>query len=106
MQADRPAANCAVSFLPGFSGGVIPVGWLLGAIFLVGLGLSWRWVGNPDLGFQLNAARYLLNHGDVPRAEPFLYSVPWSRYVNLQWFWQLGLYGANGAGGDEGFAFG
>ena len=73
--------------------------WVLAAVFLTGLGLSWRGVGNPDLGFQLNAARYLLTHGDVPRAEPFLYTVPWSRYVNLQWLWQLGLYAANGAGG-------
>lgn len=56
-------------------------------------------VGNPDLGFQLNAARYLLSHGDVPRAEPFLYTVPWSRYVDLQWLWQLSIYGANQWGG-------
>jgi hypothetical protein len=56
-------------------------------------------VGNPDLGFQLNAARYVLAHGDVPRAEPFLYTVPWSRYVDLQWLWQLSIYGANQWGG-------
>jgi len=68
---------------------------VFGAVFLAGLGMSWRMVGNPDLGFQLNAARYLLSHGDVPRAEPFLYTVPWSRYVDLQWLWQLSIYGAN-----------
>ena len=77
-------------------------GWntvLLAAVFAAGLGMSWRMVGNPDLGFQLNAARYLLTHGDVPRAEPFLYTVPWSRYVDLQWLWQLSIYGANQWGG-------
>jgi hypothetical protein len=68
-------------------------------VFLAGLGLSWRVVGNPDIGFQLNGARYLLAHGDVPRAEPFLYMVPWSRYVDLQWLWQLSIYGANQWGG-------
>jgi len=74
--------------------------WIVfGAVFLAGLGMSWRMVGNPDLGFQLNAARYLLSHGDVPRAEPFLYTVPWSRYVDLQWLWQLSIYGANQWGG-------
>jgi len=74
--------------------------WIvLGAVFLAGLGMSWRMVGNPDLGFQLNAARYLLSHWDVPRAEPFLYTVPWSRYVDLQWLWQLSIYGANQWGG-------
>jgi len=72
---------------------------LLAAVFAAGLGMSWRMVGNPDLGFQLNAARYLLSHGDVPRAEPFLYTVPWSRYVDLQWLWQLSIYGANQWGG-------
>ena len=74
--------------------------WIVfGAVFLAGLGMSWRMVGNPDLGFQLNAARYVLAHGDVPRAEPFLYTVPWSRYVDLQWLWQLSIYGANQWGG-------
>lgn len=68
---------------------------LWGTVFLVGLALSWREVGNPDLGFQLNGARYLLEHGDVPRDEPFLYTVPWSRYVDLQWLWQVTIYGAN-----------
>ena len=69
------------------------------AVFLAGFGLSWRVVGNPDIGFQLNGARYLLAHGDVPRSEPFLYMVPWSRYVDLQWLWQLSIYGANLWGG-------
>jgi hypothetical protein len=74
--------------------------WIVfGAVFLTGLGMSWRMVGNPDLGFQLNAAKYVLTHGDVPRAEPFLYTVPWSRYVDLQWLWQLSIYGANQWGG-------
>ena len=74
--------------------------WIVfGAVFLAGLGMSWRMVGNPDLGFQLNAARYVLSHGDVPRAEPFLYTVPWGRYVDLQWLWQLSIYGANQWGG-------
>jgi hypothetical protein len=74
--------------------------WIVfGAVFLAGLGMSWRMVGNPDLGFQLNAAKYVLTHGDVPRAEPFLYTVPWSRYVDLQWLWQLSIYGANQWGG-------
>ena len=74
-------------------------GILFAAVFLTGLAMSWRMVGNPDLGFQLNAARYVLAHGDVPRAEPFLYTVPWSRYVDLQWLWQLSIYGANQWGG-------
>ena len=55
--------------------------------------------GNPDIGFQLNGARYFLEHGDVPRTEPFLYMVPWSRYVDLQWLWQLSMYAANLWGG-------
>lgn len=96
---ERQATNSTVLSSRGCGGGGIPVGWLLGAVFLVGLGLSWRWVANPDLGFQLNAARYFLTHGDVPKEEPFLYTVPWSRYVNLQWLWQLSVYGANAVAG-------
>ena len=77
----------------------VRIGIVLGAVFLAGLGMSWRMVGNPDLGFQLNAARYVLAHVDVPKAEPFLYTAPWSRYVDLQWLWQLSIYGANQWGG-------
>jgi len=78
-------------FRPGFSMGrmVLPM-WAL--VFLAGGLMGWTWTFNEDLGFQLNAARYFWEHGDVPRAEPFLYSEPGARYVNLQWMWQLGLH--------------
>ncbi|NBR46633.1 MAG: hypothetical protein EBT68_05930, partial [Verrucomicrobia bacterium] len=74
--------------------------WAL--VFLAGGVLGWTWTFNEDLGFQLNAARYFWEHGDVPRAEPFLYSEPGARYVNLQWMWQLGLHAAYTRLGLEG----
>jgi hypothetical protein len=73
-----------------------------GMVFLAGGSLGWVWTFNEDLGFQLNAARYLWQQGDVPRTEPFLYSEPGVRYVNLQWLWQLGIYAAHSGLGLEG----
>ena len=61
--------------------------------------LSWHWITNEDLGFQLNAARYLLEKGDVPRHEPFLWTEPTGTYVNLQWLWQLPCYAIWKTGG-------
>jgi len=65
-----------------------------GLVLLAGGVLGWAWTFNEDLGFQLNAARFFWQHGDVPRIEPFLYSEPGARYVNLQWLWQLGIHAA------------
>jgi len=72
-------------------------GWAL--LGVCGCLLSWHWITNEDLGFQLNAARYLLEKGDVPRHEPFLWTEPTGTYVNLQWLWQLPCYGIWKTGG-------
>jgi len=36
-------------------------------VFLAGALLAWTWTCNEDLGFQLNAARFFWEHGEVPR---------------------------------------
>ena len=78
-------------------GGIPLWGWVL----LGGCGclLSWHWITNEDLGFQLNAARYLVENQDVHRKEPFLWTEPTGTYINLQWLWQLPCYGIWKTGG-------
>ena len=51
--------------------------------------LGWREISSPDLGFHLNSARYILQNGHWPSAEPFLFTTPSATYVDLQWLFQL-----------------
>lgn len=67
-------------------------GWVWGLLALAGFCMGWSWIKNEDLGFQLHAAKYILTTGDVPRAEPFLWTEPGGTYTDLQWLWQLGMY--------------
>jgi len=72
----------------------VPVpNWIWGLLGLTGFCLAWHWIKNEDLGFQLHAAKLILQTGDVPRAEPFLWTEPGGSYTDLQWLWQLGIYG-------------
>lgn len=70
----------------------IPV-WIWALLGLTGFCLAWKWIKNEDLGFQLHAAKLILQTGDVPRGEPFLWTEPGGSYTDLQWLWQLGIYG-------------
>jgi len=70
----------------------IPV-WIWALLGLTGFCLAWKWIKNEDLGFQLHAAKLILQTGDVPRGEPFLWTEPDGSYTDLQWLWQLGIYG-------------
>jgi len=67
--------------------------WIWGLLGLTGFCLAWKWIKNEDLGFQLHAAKLILQLGDVPRGEPFLWTEPGGSYTDLQWLWQLGIYG-------------
>lgn len=76
--------------------------WVWACVFLAGALLAWTWTFNEDLGFQLNAARFFWEHGDVPRGEPFLDIYSSHHYVDLQWLWQLALYAIYTITGLEG----
>jgi len=67
--------------------------WIWALLGLTGFCLAWKWIKNEDLGFQLHAAKLILLTGDVPRGEPFLWTEPGGSYTDLQWLWQLGIYG-------------
>jgi hypothetical protein len=67
--------------------------WIWALLGVTGFCLAWKWIKNEDLGFQLHAAKLILQTGDVPRGEPFLWTETGGSYVDLQWLWQLGMYG-------------
>lgn len=77
---------------PGGAPARVP-GWLWAWLGGTALVLAWRWIKNEDLGFQLHAAKLILETGGVPRGEPFLWTEPEGTYTDLQWLWQLAMYG-------------
>jgi len=97
MQLNLPSWIHPFRFKDTGHGGIPLWGWVL--LGVCGSLLSWHWITNEDLGFQLNAARYLVENGDVPRQEPFLWTEPTGTYINLQWLWQLPCYGIWKTGG-------
>jgi hypothetical protein len=58
--------------------------WIWALLGLTGFFLAWHWIKNEDLGFQLHAAKLILQTGDVPRAEPFLWTETGGSYIDLQ----------------------
>jgi hypothetical protein len=76
--------------------------WLglnLGLVFALGAILGWREIGCPDIGFHLSSGRWIVEHKAVPQTDPFSYTMSSHRYIDLQWLFQLALYGAHQLGG-------
>ncbi len=73
--------------------------WL---VFVLGLVLGYREIGSPDLGFHLSSARWIVENGTVPRTDIFTYTVTDHAYVDLQWLFQLFVYGLLQVGGTAG----
>ncbi len=72
------------------------------ALALLGLGLGFREISSPDLGFHLATARWILENGWVPSTDPFTYTVADHAYIDLQWLWQLSLHTVHGLAGPTG----
>ena len=67
--------------------------------FGLGALLGWRQIVSPDIGFHLSSARWMLEHRAWPATDPFSFTVTGHPYIDMQWLFQLMLYGANRLGG-------
>ena len=67
--------------------------------FGLGALLGWREIASPDIGFHLSSARWMIEHRAWPAGDAFTFTVTGHPYVDLQWLFQLVLYGANHLGG-------
>jgi len=67
----------------------------------MGLGvlLGWRQIASPDIGFHLSSARWMVEHHAWPSTDLFSFTFTGHRYLDLQWLFQLLLYGAHHLGG-------
>jgi hypothetical protein len=72
------------------------------ALFFMGLVFGIRKISSPDVGFHLQTARWILQHGWVPHQDIFTYTVPQNTYIDLQWIFQLVVYGIEKLSGPDG----
>lgn len=79
--------------------------WLLvalAAIGVLGIVLGVRLIASPDLGFHLATARWMLDNAAFPATDPFTYTVSDHAYIDLQWLFQMVVYGMHQLAGPAG----
>jgi hypothetical protein len=86
---------------PGAQGGRW-LGTAVAACFALGAFLGWRQIASPDIGFHLSTARWMVENRAWPATDLFSYTFSNHAYIDLQWLFQLVLYGANALTGPAG----
>ena len=76
----------------------------IGSLFVLGLVFGHRQLISPDLGFHLSSAQWILENGKIPSKDIFTYTVPENTYIDLQWTYQLVVYGLLKAFGPGGIS--
>jgi hypothetical protein len=64
-----------------------------GSIAILALAAAWRPILDYDYFWQLASGALIAQTGEVPRSDPFSYSAPGARWVDLHWLFQLALHG-------------
>ncbi|MEK7382128.1 MAG: hypothetical protein AAB262_02465, partial [Elusimicrobiota bacterium] len=59
-------------------------------------------VFSPDLFWHLSAGRWILEHAQVPRFDPFSFTAAGAPWIDFEWLTQLLFYGVGAAGGERG----
>ncbi|MBI3783643.1 MAG: hypothetical protein HY270_09590 [Deltaproteobacteria bacterium] len=69
-------------------------------VFLAAL-LALRRLDDSDTWWHLAAGRWIIEHGTVPRSDPFSFTVPDHAWTNVQWLFDAALYVVFRIGGSE-----
>jgi len=62
---------------------------------------AWRPILDYDYFWHLATGAWIVDTGGVPHGDPFSYSAPGARWVDLHWLFQVGLHGLYSLGGHE-----
>ncbi len=54
--------------------------------------LATRFISDPDLGFHLKGGQWIVQNHRFPSVDEFTYTVAGHPYLDIQWFYQVGLY--------------
>jgi hypothetical protein len=71
------------------------------SIAVLAFAAAWRPILDYDYFWHLAAGALIAESGEVPGSDPFSYSAPGARWVDLHWLFQLALHVLYGAGGHQ-----
>ncbi len=73
---------------------VLSSAWIvpLGALLILTVIFSLRLLSDPDLGFHLNAGRWIISHLSIPQTDIATFTVPNHEYIDLHWLFQVFIY--------------
>ncbi|MFN2375195.1 MAG: hypothetical protein ABR538_01575 [Candidatus Binatia bacterium] len=98
--ADRlqdPLADRRVARPAGRLAAALP----LSALVVVAL-FAIRRLDDFDTWWHLAAGRWIVRHGSIPQTDVLSFTVPGNEWINLQWLYDVLLYGFWSVGGDSG----
>jgi|GEM_PF-2426995 len=78
---------------------LIAVGWL--ALCGLAIALSLQDIRTFDYWWHLRSGQLIAETGAVPKVDPFSFTVPGNRWIDIHWLHQLGLYGVYQLGGHR-----
>src|SRR5438093_12093575 len=61
--------------------------------------LAFRRIDDADTWWHLASGRWIVEHGVVPRTDTLSYTVPDHAWINVQWLFDVFIYGLYRAGG-------
>lgn len=76
------------------------------AVAFLGAALALHPLLEPDVFWHLASGRWILQHGAVPRTDPFSWVAPGSAWHNFQWLFDVGLVTAWRWGGPDALVLG
>jgi hypothetical protein len=62
-------------------------------------------IASWDYWWQLRTGQLIVDAGSIPRQDPYSFTAPGARYVDIHWLFQLMLYGLYRVGGHAGVVF-
>jgi hypothetical protein len=88
-----------------------PHRWLLATAPWAGLAvlataLSLQDIRSLDYWWHLRAGELIAATGEIPRSDPFTYTVPGARWIDIHWLHQLGLHALYAMGGHAAVVLG
>jgi len=63
--------------------------------------LALRRIDDFDTWWHLASGRWIASHGSVPVTDPLSFTVPKNEWINLQWLYDLSMYGVYALGGAD-----
>jgi len=72
----------------------------------VGAAFSLQKIRTFDYWWHLRAGQWIAENGAVPQFDPFTFSVPGARWIDIHWLHQLALYGLHSLAGHPAVVFG